>query len=368
MKRIFALILSVVMLSALFCLPAFGAESDMTFSFELSIDGRQEKTVQTGDVITVVFRLKRTDADEKYKMYGMQNEIRFDSSFFELVEGNEIVTSGIRTKLLNLRDQHKEFYMNYVSMSGGSNWQADYLVGSFQLRVIAKSGVSVITNEDYKVSRPDGSKYEGSANQLTIRLSDDCVIVFFDGTKYSEAPGSDEGRIVARLTGKYGGKLERPENPVREGYYFAGWYKDIEYKEKWNFDTDIVDENTVLYAKWSKNEAEYDAYTPPPAKSSDGYPWGWLIIVLGILLIVFIILILLIIFTKKIVFNSNGGSSVKNARVFKGKKLSRPADPVKEGFTLVGWTKDETGLDMWNFAEDKVEESMTLYAKWSPAE
>lgn len=356
MKRIFALILSVVMLSALFCLPAFGAESDMTFFFELSVDGRQEKTVQTGDVITVVFRLKRTDADGKYKMYGMQNEIRFDSTFFELVEGNEIVTSGIRTKLLNLRDQHKEFYMNYVSMSGGANWQADYLVGSFQLRVIAKNGVSIITNEDYKVSRPDGSKYEGSANQLTIRLSDNCTIVF------------DDSSTTMNVTGKYGAKLERPENPVKEGYYFAGWYKDIDCTEKWNFDTDIVDENTVLYAKWSKNEAEYDAYTPPPAKSSDGYPWGWLIIVLGILLIVFIILILLIIFTKKIVFNSNGGSSVKNARVFKGKKLSRPADPVKEGFTLVGWTKDETGLDMWNFAEDKVEESMTLYAKWSPAE
>lgn len=355
MKRILAIILAAVMLSALLCMPAFGAESDMTFFFELNVDGRQEKTVQTGDIITVVFRLKRTDADGKYKMYGMQNEIRFDSTFFELVEGNEIVTSGIRTTLLNLRDQHKEFYMNYVSMSGGANWQADYLVGSFQLRVIAESGASIITCEDYKVSRPDGSAYEGEANFLKIYLSDKCVIVFNDGTSTN------------KVTAKYGEKLERPANPEKEGYYFAGWYKDIDCKEKWNFDTDVVDENTVLYAKWSKNEADYDAYTPP-AKESDGYPWGWLLIVLGLLLLVFIILILLLIFTKKIVFNSNGGSSVRTARVFKGKKLARPDDPVKVGFTFVGWTKDEAGADLWNFDEDKVEESMTLYAKWNPAE
>ena len=61
----------------------------------------------------------------------------------------------------------------------------------------------------------------------------------------------------------YGGKIFIiPPEPVREGYRFAGWYKEPECVNKWLFDTDVLpkiayDENgdiiyneTELYAKW----------------------------------------------------------------------------------------------------------------------
>ena len=52
-----------------------------------------------------------------------------------------------------------------------------------------------------------------------------------------------------------------PENPIREGYTFGGWYKEAECINEWNFQTDIVpkksEENiyssTNLYAKWIEN-------------------------------------------------------------------------------------------------------------------
>ena len=52
-----------------------------------------------------------------------------------------------------------------------------------------------------------------------------------------------------------------PENPIREGYTFGGWYKEAECINEWNFETDIVpkksEENiyssTNLYAKWIEN-------------------------------------------------------------------------------------------------------------------
>ena len=61
----------------------------------------------------------------------------------------------------------------------------------------------------------------------------------------------------------YGEKIEFiPPEPTREGYTFAGWYKESECINKWNFETDTLpqaqyDENdrkiyqeTKLYAKW----------------------------------------------------------------------------------------------------------------------
>ncbi|MBR6158122.1 MAG: BspA family leucine-rich repeat surface protein, partial [Lachnospiraceae bacterium] len=45
--------------------------------------------------------------------------------------------------------------------------------------------------------------------------------------------------------------LEKPDDPVRDGYIFEGWYKDEDYLEKWDFDTDTIQKDTVLYAGWS---------------------------------------------------------------------------------------------------------------------
>ena len=61
----------------------------------------------------------------------------------------------------------------------------------------------------------------------------------------------------------YGSKIEYiPENPKRVGYEFAGWYKEEECINKWDYETDtlpekketegggIIYQETKLYAKW----------------------------------------------------------------------------------------------------------------------
>ena len=64
------------------------------------------------------------------------------------------------------------------------------------------------------------------------------------------------------------GKLTKPPyDPKREGYTFAGWYKDEACTEIFDFDNDIVEinfdeegnriyEEFCLYAKWDKNRKE----------------------------------------------------------------------------------------------------------------
>ncbi|MFJ5767283.1 S-layer homology domain-containing protein, partial [Lysinibacillus sp. NPDC093210] len=48
----------------------------------------------------------------------------------------------------------------------------------------------------------------------------------------------------------------KPENPKREGYLFEGWYKDPEFKVKWDFEKDVITVSTTLYAKWIENSKE----------------------------------------------------------------------------------------------------------------
>ena len=64
--------------------------------------------------------------------------------------------------------------------------------------------------------------------------------VFFD----SNGGSSVESQKVTR-----DGKAERPDDPTREGYNFAGWYRDQELTSEYDFDTPVTADIT-LYARW----------------------------------------------------------------------------------------------------------------------
>lgn len=48
----------------------------------------------------------------------------------------------------------------------------------------------------------------------------------------------------------YGALLEEPAEPHYEGKRFAGWYKDQDFRQAWDFASDSLSEATTLYAKW----------------------------------------------------------------------------------------------------------------------
>ena len=58
---------------------------------------------------------------------------------------------------------------------------------------------------------------------------------------------------------EYGKHATAPENPEREGYYFSGWFIDNgTFANEWDFETDIVTQDTTLYAKWETPEITWD--------------------------------------------------------------------------------------------------------------
>lgn len=70
-----------------------------------------------------------------------------------------------------------------------------------------------------------------------------------------------------------------------------------------------------------------------------------------------------------VTFDSDGGSAVEPQSVPQGQQVQRPADPVKEGYTFIGWY-DKNDLDNkyynmpeWNFRYS-VTGDMVLVAQW----
>lgn len=56
------------------------------------------------------------------------------------------------------------------------------------------------------------------------------------------------------------GYLPEPEEPVRKGYVFKGWYTDPKFQNKWDFMVDKAKKEMTIYAKWATdvNTIAYD--------------------------------------------------------------------------------------------------------------
>ncbi len=61
----------------------------------------------------------------------------------------------------------------------------------------------------------------------------------------------DHGSAIAAITNVLeGSKITAPTAPTDEDYRFAGWYKENTLENAWDFNADVVEANTTLYAKW----------------------------------------------------------------------------------------------------------------------
>ena len=79
-KKCTAILASLLLI--MICLIPVHAEEIQTenpsFEFELTANGEESIEATTGDIITVVLKLKRTDQNVPYTMYAVQDEIQYD--------------------------------------------------------------------------------------------------------------------------------------------------------------------------------------------------------------------------------------------------------------------------------------------------
>jgi len=105
-------------------------------------------------------------------------------------------------------------------------------------------------------------KEEGS-HQYTFTMpgSDVTVTPQWTPNRYTITFDTDGGSEIAAITKDYGAAVTKPADPVREGYTFAGWDKEIP--------ATIPAENVVVKAKWTINR--YTITTDPLAANQSGY-------------------------------------------------------------------------------------------------
>lgn len=203
---------------------------------------------------------------------------------------------------------------------------------------------------------------------------------------------TDGGSPVVPQTIEGGAKIIDPGSPTKDGYEFEGWYRDNGYQTRWDFNSDTVVEDTVLYAKWKRIDVYYTVTfdtqlneTPttksvlentPVEKPIDptrpGYKFdGWYTDTKGKNLWNFETVITedktlyakWSVITHTIEFETNGGSNIKNVKVNEGKPVKEPKEPVKDGYKFDGWYGDDLLTIAWDFSTP-ITDSMTLYAKW----
>lgn len=133
---------------------------------------------------------------------------------------------------------------------------------------------------------------------------------------------SNGGSPVANQTIAEGSLVSQPVMPSREGYLFMGWFRDEALQQPFDFALETIDTNTKLYAKWEMKRFDVN-------------------------------------------FESNGGSLVSPIKLSYGSLVPVPVSPIRAGYRFEGWYTSAL-LDLeWDFTQDRVTKSVTLYARWT---
>ena len=131
-------------------------------------------------------------------------------------------------------------------------WQKE----NFTFSVTPAEGYAVKTSDfAVKYDNEDGNLQTLTANSdgtYTIPVSSTTIKLYVNGIErqYTVNFDTNGGSDVNAQKMFSGSRVEKPIDPNREGYHFAGWYSDADCKTAWNFGTDTVTEDVTLYAKW----------------------------------------------------------------------------------------------------------------------
>lgn len=161
-----------------------------------------------------------------------------------------------------------------------------------------------------------GQKFNMPAENLTLTAQ-------WEIKKYTVSFDAGWGLSVAPITGvEHGSTVNAPGMTSFEGGMLAGWYKDAECTQKWDFGSDVVTKNVTLYAKWN-------------------------------------------LYTYTVTFDSRGGSYVAPfTDVPYGSRIVPPQAPLMDGYAYRGWFLGADLKVWWRFDTDIVKGNITLYARW----
>ncbi len=139
-----------------------------------------------------------------------------------------------------------------------------------------------------------------------------------------------DGQTFTTLEVKKGGKTKLPNQPLKSGYLFDGWYLDDgAFTQPFNETTPVIN-NIKVYAKWVKIATPTNTFV--------------------------------------VTFDPQGGTMEQSKlTVRQGEPFTLPEPPTRKDFNFVGWYLDTAGAN--EFTEDyAVKSNLTVYAVWEAAD
>lgn len=137
--------------------------------------------------------------------------------------------------------------------------ETNYKISGYKEKVMIKIG----SGEPKVCDSTEVTIGEGEA--ISIAITDEYVEIKHDVTFVMNGHGT----APAAQSVKDGECAVKPADPKADGYTFGGWYKDQGCTEKFEFTTQIK-ENTVVYAKWTKDESKKDDKDKKDDKNNSG--------------------------------------------------------------------------------------------------
>ena len=203
--------------------------------------------------------------------------------------------------------------------TGNKEYWAKWEINQYTVTVKPENGEADITiTQDYgtPITAPadpirEGYTFIGWDRDIpkTMPAENITVTAQWEINRYTITFDTNGGSEIAPITQDYGTEITAPDNPTRKGYTFKGWDKEIPET--------MPAENITVTAQW-----EINRYT--------------------------------------ITFDTAGGSDIAPITQDYGTNITAPADPTREGYTFIGWDKA--------IPTTMPAENITVTAQWKDSE
>lgn len=196
-------------------------------------------TIAEGAKIT----LPRNPTKEGYIFDGWY----LSDEFIEKFNATQTISSNITVYAKWRLPFEDEVFVSF-NTNGGDAIQGYYAIVGTKINLpVAPSRIGF----DFDSWQYGDDKYPAGATFVVPNKNVEMVAIWNSQNLRYVTYDTNGGTEIEKSAVESGSKLTAPKQPKRPGYLFAGWYKDVNCTELWDFDKDKVVDNLTLYAKWN---------------------------------------------------------------------------------------------------------------------
>lgn len=171
----------------------------------------------------------------------------------EFTKSHSIVT--LDKESLNIRyaaNETSSSVCNNIELDNTGTYGSTITWYSSNEDVISTDGTITRLNKDVEVILTAKISYEDItiSKEFKLTVLNNLITVTYDSCGGNEI--TKQNVVIGKI-------ISLPDEPIRKGYYFEGWYYDSNYEYPFSKDN-IASENITLYAKWTEKIYFDEAY------------------------------------------------------------------------------------------------------------